>query len=80
MQRIEDLTARAQARHRQGRTLDAIRLYEDALEIRISLYGVSPSTPFSPVCGPGPFWGADPQWSPQTADPQWSHNWGPPRV
>jgi hypothetical protein len=43
VQRIEDLTAKAQARHREGRTLEAISLYEKALEVRINLYGAEPS-------------------------------------
>ena len=39
MERIEDVTYKAQQRQRQGRTLDAIRLFEQALELRIDLHG-----------------------------------------
>ena len=44
MERIEELTYRAQQRQRQGRTLEAIRLFEQALEYRISLHGPDSSS------------------------------------
>lgn len=44
MERIEDLTYKAQQRQRQGRTSDAIRLFEQALEFRIDLHGAESSS------------------------------------
>ena len=44
MQKIEDLTCKAQQRQRQGRTLEAIRLFEQALEHRIDLHGPESSS------------------------------------
>lgn len=44
MEKIEDLTYKAQQRQRQGRTLEAIRLFEQALEHRIDLHGPESSS------------------------------------
>jgi len=44
MEGIEDATHKAQQRQRQGRTLDAIRLFEQALELRIDLHGPESSS------------------------------------
>lgn len=44
MDKIEDLTYKAQQRQRQGRTSDAIRLFEQALEFRIDLHGAESSS------------------------------------
>lgn len=44
MERIEDLTYKAQQRQRQGRTIEAIRLFEQALEYRIDLHGPDSSS------------------------------------
>jgi tetratricopeptide (TPR) repeat protein len=44
MERIEELTQKAQQRQRQGRTIEAIRLFEQALECRIDVHGPESSS------------------------------------